>query len=490
MNILKQHTKKFLILIIACVMLVAVFSTSYALPIINIDTFDDVTNPPVPGPEHQIHIIPTGPGGNNPVPPTCGTPWSDTSMMGMVRDISLERVSGNGEIRADVNSTVTGAFAFSVNASTAGTAIIQWDGTPGCTLNPTGLGGQPLNPNDGLFIYLQRADQGVTIQMRIYTNATDFSVYDYILPYPVNSPGHVLFFPFDRFIPDMGGSGADFNAVGAIEIEISGSELDMTIDIVASDFARDYGDLPSDYNNTTINNLPLDVGDDGARHILGGIHFGSIVDSELNGQESIPADGDIVRSDDEDGISMGSDNNWGDSSGSLDIVVERAGSTFVCVVGFIDWDNSNSFDPVPTVGSVSEIVYSNWVFQDNLPISFTSPNASDYPGGVYPPELYSRFRVFVPNDPIFTAAGLTLDVFGCPIAGSAPTDLIKLVYGDAVDGEVEDDRWAFTPTAVNLQTFSADNNPSTLPMIGVAVVMVLAIVSVGLFFVGRKQNES
>ena len=46
------------------------------------------------------------------------------------------------------------------------------------------------------------------------------------------------------------------------------------------------------------------------------------------------------------------------------------------------------------------------------------------------------------------------------------------------------------PTAVNLQTFSADNNTSTLPLIGISLLAVLALVSAGVFIARREQTNA
>jgi len=112
-----------------------------------------------------------------------------------------------------------------------------------------------------------------------------------------------------------------------------------------------------------------------------------------------------------------------------------------------------------------------------------------YSAGVYeyPPELFARFRLFPPFDPIFNG---NIDGTGCPDESGLGTAMPTLVFGQGGDGEVEDRRIQFSdPTAVNLQTFSADN-ATTLPVVGIAIVAVLALVSAGIFIVRREQKQA
>ncbi len=451
-------------------MLVLVFSVTYALPIINIDTFDSDSQ------TFEL-AVPNG--------PLCDTLTGGNDMVGGVRDISLERLSGSGDVKVEINETIApNAMAFSVAANTTGRMILQWDETAGCSLTTEGLTSLNLAPNDGLYILVQQADQGMTIKMRIYTTAANYSDLDYTWPYDVESPGHLAYFPFDTFTPH--GTGADFTDVGSIEVEIEGSSLDMVFDVISSDFARDYGDLPAAYNNTT--NTPTNGIDDGARHIINGIYLGSLIDSELDGQEASAADGDAVRSDDEDGLDPVIGSDWGDGSGDIDITVVAPDNVDGgCVVGFIDWDGNNIFDSTGTTGGVSEIVYNAGVYAGSDTISIDTPERSDYLSGDYPATLNARFRIFAANDPIFAESGLSVGFGGCPRSNSAATDLIKLVYGEALDGEVEDYQWGFSPTAVSLQNVSA-NSTSTLPTVGIIAFALLAIIGTGVALTRRQQG--
>ncbi|MFZ0544505.1 MAG: hypothetical protein WAM60_03670 [Candidatus Promineifilaceae bacterium] len=392
---------------------------------------------------------------------TFGTPCTTVTgsdMMGGERDILVNRTSGSGTIQADVDSTVANSLAFSIGAATRGTALIQFDGVDGSCTNSFGLS-ESLNPYDGLTLYIQQVDLNGAVTMRIYTDSSNYSEYSYAIPYSIASPGTEIYFPFDQFTSV--GSGADFGSVAAIEILLDGTlidSLDMTLDFVSSDYSRDYGDLPAAYSNT-------EEVDDGARHRLGGIYFGTGVDSEPDGQESADATGDVARTDDETGITRAGD--WSTGTGSVVIDVTKPNSVFlVCGVGFIDWDGDNVFEVSSSIGGVSEVVYNNFILSDGT-VNFTSPTPAQY-GGAYPTSLNARFRIFRTNDPLFSALGLTLDGFGCPTI-STPANVLQLVYGEATDGEVEDYQWGFAPSAITLGS-AETRTPDGWPLVAVVLL--------------------
>lgn len=397
---------------------------------------------------------------------TACTTATGADMLGGERNILVERTSGSGTVQADVDTSVADSFAFSVGASTQGRATIQLDGADGsCALNATGLGGITLNPFDGLSLLVREVDLNAVVTLRVYTDAANFSTFDYTIPYAISAPGQEIYFPFNQFTAT--GLGADFANVGAIEIVADGttiSSLDMTIDFVSSDFARDYGDLPASYNNTT-------RADNGARHIVGGLFLGSTVDTEPDGQENATAVGDAARTDDEEGVAPVAMSDWGDGTGTLSINMTKPSTVFVgCIVGWIDWDNNGAFDATSSIGGVSELVVNNFFGVSNPSQSITTPTLADY-GGTYPATLNARFRIFRPNEPLFTALGLTPDFAGC--TSTSPTaDVMQLVFGDASDGEVEDYQWGFTPTAIELQSTDAASQNATMPFVVMALVLV------------------
>jgi hypothetical protein len=456
-----SRRKLYLVLV---VLLLAILTTVVHAAQLDVDTFDA---------DAQTSAV----GGS-----TC-TSVGGTDMLGGARDIEVVRTSGASTVQADVDTSVPDSLAFSIGAGTRGTALIQLDGNDGsCALSFSPGLDESLNPYDGLTLFVQQVDLDGVVTMRVYTTATDFSEYSYVIPYAISSPGFEIYFPFDQFTPV--GAGANFGSVDAIEIFLDGTtidSLDMTIDFVASDFSRDYGDLPATYTNT----LAID---NGARHRIGGVYFGPGVDSEVNGQESGDATGDDMnRTDDEGGVTISGGGTWGDGTASAVVDITRPPIlSVICVVAWIDWDQDNVFESAATIGGVSELVYNNFLSTDGT-INFTSPTLAAY-GGTYPSTLNARFRIFRPFEPLFTTFGIPLDPFGCPSAfgGATPAQVTQLVFGDATDGEVEDYQLGFGPTAITL-TNATTNNQAT------GLVLVLGLTAAGLVvttFVLRRRQEA
>jgi len=177
-------------------------------------------------------------------------------------------------------------------------------------------------------------------------------------------------------------------------------------------FCTDYGDLPASFGNTR-------ASDNGARHQIGTLYLGSLVDGEPDGAESAGAVGDDYTAwDDGDGVSVLSAERWTPGAQVSLRADVRGGSGFL--VGWFDWDGSGTFS-----GPQEEaIVWPVSAGQNTL--TLTVPNT--YQTGR---SLYARFRLYASQP-----------------AAPAPT-------GEVVNGEVEDYLWNFTPTAVNLSSFKA-----------------------------------
>ena len=380
-----------------------------------------------------------------------------TDILSGERDVLVNRTSGSGTVVADADTTVANQFSLSIGASTRGTALIQWDGADGaCTLNATGLGGLSLSPDDGLAIHVSSVDLNGAVTMRIYSDASNYSTYTYVIPNSITTPGYVIYFPFEQFTAVN--SGADYTNVGAIEVLIDGTSidsLDMTIDFVHSDYTRDFGDLPAAYNNITL------FANNGARHSPGTVYYGSSIDTEADGQTSATATGDNTGgSNDEQGLSAVTGSNWGDGSGQISLNATVPSAELVaCAVGWIDWNNSGSFDVGGTTGGVSELVFSTYVFPGTSTQNITTPTAADY-GGSYPATLNARFRIFQRNADLFTTLGLPLDGFGCPsLSTASEAQIAGLLTGLARNGEVEDYQWSFAPNAVTLSDTGTKSDP-------------------------------
>jgi hypothetical protein len=405
-----------------------------------------------------------------------------TDILGSERDILVNRTSGSGTVVADADTTVANQFSLSIGASTRGTALIQWDGADGaCTLNATGLSGISLSPDDGLAIHVSSVDLNGAVTMYIYTDASNYSTYTYVIPNSIASPGYVIYFPFEQFTAVN--SGADYADVGAIELFIDGTgieSLDMTIDFVHSDYTRDFGDLPAAYNNITL------FANNGARHSPDTVYYGSAIDTEADGQTSATATGDNTSgSDDEQGLAAVTGSNWGDGGGqiALNATVPSA-ELLACAVGWIDWDNSGSFDTGGTTGGVSELVFNTTVLNGASTQNITTPTTADY-GGSYPATLNARFRIFQRNADLFTTLGLTLDGIGCP-TGESEANIAGLLTGLARNGEVEDYQWGFAPNAVTL----SDTGTKSAPIWPALAAGTVSLVGVGTAVFVHKRRKA
>lgn len=195
------------------------------------------------------------------------------------------------------------------------------------------------------------------------------------------------------------------------------SNLSLTVNACTT--AIDLGDLPEEYDNTVL-------GDDGARHVIGSLYLGSIVDAEPDGQESGDTSGDDTYdgSDDEDGVVRTSGVNWTQTAGgSVDVTVSGIG----CICAWIDWTQDGDF-----ADSGETILYNVAVTTGTQSYTFSIP--------VDPSNktFFARFRLYPPDGSCTTA--------------KSPTGL-------ASNGEVEDYQWSFGPTAVTLTHLSAKASP-------------------------------
>ncbi len=203
----------------------------------------------------------------------------------------------------------------------------------------------------------------------------------------------------------------------------------------ASSYERENGDGLldggglNDYEltNSVLLTIPMDFGDlldlyqtqlssNGARHILGNLHMGSTFDAENDGQPGLYANNDGA---DEDGIATTGGEFWTPGNTvHLVVTVNRAGGY---LVAWFDWNDNGAFD-------ASEMVDFGSLPMGSSTLNLTIPSSPTYETGR---TLHVRYRLYD----------------GAP---SAPT-----WYGTVSNGEVEDYRLAFSPTAVKLVSFNA-----------------------------------
>ena len=165
----------------------------------------------------------------------------------------------------------------------------------------------------------------------------------------------------------------------------------------------DFGDAPEVYPDGTVTSYPTTLANNGARHIIvPGIFMGTLIDPELDGQPTMPADGDDidVLGDDEDGVTFTSPIIPGQPA-TVDVVASVPGLLFA----WLDFDGNDTWS------EASDQIFNGIALTAGLNnLTFTVPTTAT-PNT----NTYARFR--------FTT-----------VAGAA------LSYnGQALDGEVEDE---------------------------------------------------
>ncbi len=168
--------------------------------------------------------------------PVVGDSMAASEAIGGERDVLVTLTSGNN-VSARINEFgATGVFAFESGLNSLGTILIQYDGIDGdaTTLAATGLGGVNLSDGDpyaGLLLSTRGDAAGATAQLRVYTDASNYSTAT--INIPQQATVEEIFVPFSSFTPT--GAGATFTSVGAIELFIDGvPELDAQVELVSS----------------------------------------------------------------------------------------------------------------------------------------------------------------------------------------------------------------------------------------------------------------
>ncbi len=194
----------------------------------------------------------------------------------------------------------------------------------------------------------------------------------------------------------------------------------------------DFGDLPAAYIQTL-------NGDDGARHCMSSLRLGSAVDADPDGQESATAQGDV-----DDGVVA--NGNWSDGSGNL--LVQVSGGN-ACLSAWLDYWDGTSFGANNDFTDPGEQIFERQALSTGTtPLSFALPvgAASGSPG----PEFFARFRLVPDQDG----------------DGDCTDQAAISVTGLESGGEVEDYRFTFDPTAVNVYAFQASPLPGGFRFLG------------------------
>jgi hypothetical protein len=247
----------------------------------------------------------------------------------------------------------------------------------------------------------------------------------------------------------------------------------------------DFGDLPDIYNRTLLAEY-------GARHPIAGgsLRLGVLIDSDLDGQESLAADGDDNDGiDDDDGIVIPTGGTWGDGTVELDATAANGSG---CLIGWVDYNGDGDFADTQADGfgaGTPELMFVRFLSTGTTQVIFPSPESTVGSGTyVYPASLNMRFRLFPANDVLFTANTIALDGNGCPSGLNSTLKMASLTVGLASSGEVEDYQQTFAPTAVTLQNISAAA-PTVWTLI-IATLMTLTLVSFMLVHAAKLSGSA
>jgi hypothetical protein len=375
--------------------------------------------------------------------------------LGGERDVEVWWDSGFGDVSVGIDRGLppgSNYLAFSLDSDTTGHAFVIWDGTDGvAALDPDGLCSNPgcsggtgvdltdVSTNDALHFKVLSSDHQIDVNINVFSgNEANYKYFPLQLPADIAFGRQVdIIMPFADF--QDGGSGADFNNVGAIRMLIDGriaTAAEVTLDSFQADNYRDYGDAPAGYG--TPNHAPL------------GLRLGENVDAEVGALSGSLANGDDTNlSDDEDGVVRTPAKNWTPGSaptngGSVDVVMNGCLSTPCYVNGWVDWDNDGNFTTAGDQVLVNRTVSVNGITQSlgfDIPLSATVANGT----------FYARFRI-------------------CSSTGAcnSPTST------NVLNGEVEDYQWSFGPTAITLESFGARVANQASLMVFIVGLLVIA----------------
>jgi uncharacterized repeat protein (TIGR01451 family) len=184
-----------------------------------IDKFDDPDPPPDP---------PQGVSASSSGSLIGASSVSTMEVIGGERDLTVELTSATGGVSLNVNAFNLELLEFNSSTRGGGRGAIVWDGPDGdaLTLDPTGLGGIDLTDSgvsEGFLLTAGVDQNGVTVTVRAYTDATSFSEGTWAVTNTGGMSIDSLFIEFAGFSQgSTATAAADFANVGAIELLIDG----------------------------------------------------------------------------------------------------------------------------------------------------------------------------------------------------------------------------------------------------------------------------
>ncbi len=165
-----------------------------------------------------------------PLPSSGGSSLVDNSVIGGERDMYVELTQGNDPFSSVSLISALGLMRLNSDSEVTGNAKIIWDGVDGnaLSINHAGLGGLDLtqfngNTMTGIALTSGADHPNAKIKMRIYTDANNWSEFTTTVPESQGGKATGLaVFRFDDVPSALGGSGANFAKVGALELTFEG----------------------------------------------------------------------------------------------------------------------------------------------------------------------------------------------------------------------------------------------------------------------------
>lgn len=159
---------------------------------------------------------------------------ADPAAIGGNRDLFVESLDNPGEATISSNlASNPGNLTFDPSNISRGHYLVTWDGDTvattdaAATLNATGLGSQDFTAG-GTITALRMVTgidgAGQTLEVRVYTDATNFSRFTVNIPDTGGPVTDEVVIPFASFVA-AAGAGANFANVGAVQIEHSATLL-------------------------------------------------------------------------------------------------------------------------------------------------------------------------------------------------------------------------------------------------------------------------
>lgn len=182
-----------------------------------------------------------------------------TEVLGGERDFEVELTSSTGGQTVEL-TVAANKLSLNPSIQAQGRYTAVWDGNDndGAAINFAGLGNFDLTSagaSSGILLDNVLVDQaGGTATVRVYTSALNFS--ELTINIPANATSD-LFFKFADFTDGVGGTGAVFTQVNAIELEINSTvdAMDGELDLIR---AIGYNSQVVDFDNFFSSDLRLD----------------------------------------------------------------------------------------------------------------------------------------------------------------------------------------------------------------------------------------